>query len=257
MKYTPRTKTFILVFLLFAGIALLVFVLARFSPAQYALQKISKSPLLAISRIFSSQESVNMEPAEKICSDFLTAEYERLKEEHEKLLQELDLKKNIQQKTIIGEVIGRGRGLPQAIILVNKGRKDGIEKGWYVMSQNQTVGIVSEVREELSWVYLFNHPDVKIMAEIVGIPDIRGLLSGNEIATSLSLTLIPQYIPVKEGDIVIATEVKAVGEGSGIVGTITARETDSEGLFQNITVTPVVDYATIRFVTFVKTTYQE
>ena len=257
MRHTSRTKTFMFVFTLFVGVALLVWILADIPVASYALQKISKPPLMFFSRVFSPQKLTVIEPIEKICNPFLTAEYERLKEDYEKLLQELNLQKNIQQKTVIGEVIGRGSNLPQAVILVNKGKKDGIEKGWYVISQNQTVGIVSEVGEELSWVHLFNHPDTKIMAEIAGIPDIRGLLSGNEIATSLSLSLVPQYVPVKEGDIVVATEVKAVGEGSGIIGTITAREIDPEGLFQNITVTPLVDYATIRFVTFLKTTYQE
>lgn len=174
-----------------------------------------------------------------------------LREENDLLRAEIEVTTQVSSETVSAEVVGRETLLPKSTIIINKGSRDGLQTGWVVTSRGFVVGVIQKVGRELSWVQLLSHPTSKHRVQIAGKPESLGVLEGGGQSFGLSISLIPQSVPINKDDVVISTDLKNNGTENSGIGIVTDVQPDDVGLFQRVSVTAAIDYDTIRFVTII------
>lgn len=94
------------------------------------------------------------------------------------LNKQLNIIKNIPQKSLIAEIIS-GNNFLNHTFIINKGANDKLEEGMIVLSQNkQLIGIISQVFSNYSKVQTLTNKNIKVSFRIVGT-NIYGFLEGN------------------------------------------------------------------------------
>lgn len=138
------------------------------------------------------------------------AKLKELKNENEFLRQALNIDLQKDFSLILADTIGKD--VEQDIILINKGEKDGIKKGFTVITQQKAmVGKVFEVYDNYSKVMLVSNKKSNFMAKIAE-KDVLGELKG-EGGSKIFLDRIPLDKEAKTGDIVItAVDLNSVSE---------------------------------------------
>ena len=121
----------------------------------------------------------------------------------------LDLKKEINYKTISASVIGRTSDNWHKQIVLNKGTQDGIMIGSSVITDKGVVGQVVEVANDLSITQLLSDPGFRLGSKIYG-KDIIGILVGKSNNTAL-LNFIPAGSNVEVGDLVVTSGISTHG----------------------------------------------
>lgn len=112
-------------------------------------------------------------------------------------------------------------------ITINKGRKDGIEKGDGLISNKGVLGIVTFAGENYSRAISLMNKDIRINARIKGNEYFGTLLWDGKDARYAQLTEIPKYIKVKKGDI-IETDGKSPVFPEGLtIGTVVSKAIDN------------------------------
>ena len=154
----------------------------------------------------------------------LLAENTRLKElkkENEVLREALEIGLEKEFKLLLSEV--RGKDISQDTLLINKGSKDGISKGFPVITQQKAlIGKIGEVYENFSKVILISNKESSFDAKIMEWDDdgdIRGVIKGKG-NLKLFLDLIPQEKEIKEGNLVVTTVLGGIFPKGLLVGEI-------------------------------------
>ena len=97
-------------------------------------------------------------------------------------------------------------------VLLNKGKREGVEIGSAVVYENYLLGIVTEVYEKNSLIRLINSSESKITGIIQG-QNTKGVISG-DIAKGLIMSDIPLNANLEVGDFVLSTKIdNTVPEG--------------------------------------------
>ena len=119
-----------------------------------------------------------------------------------------------------------GKDVSQDSILVDKGSKDGILKGFPVItSQKILLGRIGEVYENFSEVILISNKDSSFSVKIQD-KDASGIVKG-EGSLMLFLDLIPKNKEISEGEFVITTALGGIFPKGILVGEITeVKKTD-------------------------------
>lgn len=131
---------------------------------------------------------------------------------------------------------------------IEGGRKDGVEEGMIVLSENILVGRVVEVGKNSSLVQLPTTPGVKIpvVAKRKGGVQARGLLLG-QYGGRLVLDKVLQSEDIQKGDLVVTS-----GDESWpvdlLIGQITEVLPKSAEIYQKAQVKPLLDYDKLRIV---------
>jgi rod shape-determining protein MreC len=130
-----------------------------------------------------------------------------------------------------------GKDVSQDSILVDKGSKDGILKGFPVItSQKILLGRIGEVYENFSEVILISNKDSSFSAEIQD-KDASGIVKG-EGNLRLYLDLIPKNKEISKGEFVITTALGGIFPKGILVGEITeVKKTDIQP-FQTAEIKP-------------------
>lgn len=145
------------------------------------------------------------------------AELKDLEQENEILREALRIGLQKDFKLSLAEVISKD--ISQDFVLINKGSRDGILKDMPAITQQKVLcGKVSEVYEKFSRVMLLsdkkNSFDVKIMDK-----EIYGLIEG-EGNLRLFLDFIPQGEDLREGDLVVTTQLSKIFPKGLLVGQV-------------------------------------
>jgi len=99
--------------------------------------------------------------------------------ENQKLEQEIDIKRASPYKTIIADIQFDDSVFHHTNFLINRGKKDGLEKGMVAVSfDNRLVGTISDCGSEFCRVRALTDADTNIAVRIAGT-DISGFLQGN------------------------------------------------------------------------------
>jgi len=145
------------------------------------------------------------------------AELKDLEQENKILREALRIGLQKDFKLSLAEVISKD--ISQDFVLINKGSRDGILKDMPAITQQKVLcGKVSEVYEKFSRVMLLsdkkNSFDVKIMDK-----EIYGLIKG-EGNLRLFLDFIPQGEDLREGDLVVTTQLSKIFPKGLLVGQV-------------------------------------
>lgn len=140
-------------------------------------------------------------------------------------------------------------GLPEKM-KVDLGRRDGVEKGMMVVSENIYLGQVVSVGEKESLIQLpiDLNSKIPVVVKKPGSPGIqaRGLLAG-QFGGKLLLDRVLQEEDVRQGDLVVTSGEEGYLPDL-VIGQIKEVIKGTAEIYQQAIISPLVDYSSLRFV---------
>ncbi len=146
-------------------------------------------------------------------------------------------------ETVPAEVVGRESDIWSRVILLNRGRDDGIERGMAVITSQGLVGRVAQTTANKSRILLITDWRSSVDALIQRSRE-RGVVVGTSKQVC-DMRYIPLNADVRIGDKVVSSGLGGVFPKGLMVGTVVKVTKHRSGLFQRATVIPVVDAADV------------
>jgi len=192
-------------------------------------------------------------------NNFLIEENVKMKiyqEENDILRDHLGFVSRNQYAYVMANIISRDSssnvsGLTELIIL-DRGSKDGIEIGQAVVSsEGIIIGKIVSVKDENSEVALTNSSKCKLAAMLFNDEKTSGIVEG-ELGLTLKMGFIPQSQDIREGGIVVTSGLETNVPRGLIIGRIIKTEKESNDLWQNAFIEPLVDVEKLIIVSVIK-----
>ena len=159
---------------------------------------------------------------------------------NQRLRKLFDLQQKMTRPMIAAQVIGKDPSPWFQSVLLDKGIADGVEKGGPVINPEGIVGIVVEATAHYAKVMLITDPNSAVDA-VIQDSRARGIIKGGT-SGYCALDYVLRKHDVAVGDAVVSSGMDGVfpkGLPIGQVATIVKLEA---GIFQEVTVTPYVDF---------------
>ena len=166
--------------------------------------------------------------------------YKELKLSNIRLRSLLDFQKTITGTVIAAEVIGKDPSPWFKTIMINKGKDDGVKKGAAVVIPEGIVGQVAEVSPHNSKVLLIIDPNSAVDA-MVQRSRARGIIKGG-FADRCVFKYVLRKKGIAVGDTVVSSGLDGVFLKGLPVGQVSGVVKPNSGIFQEVTVTPCVDF---------------
>ncbi|KJS33571.1 MAG: hypothetical protein VR64_02140 [Desulfatitalea sp. BRH_c12] len=173
-------------------------------------------------------------------ADTLHYQNQELLQENERLRQLLSLGREIHKPVVAARVVGKDPSPWFQTILVDKGVEDGVHIGSPVIDPKGIVGLVVEVTDNYAKVMLITDPNSAVDA-IDQRSRARGIIKGGTSGYCV-LNYVLRNIDLDKGDTLISSGMDGVfpkGVPIGKIEEITRKEVS---IFQEVTVTPFVDF---------------
>ena len=143
------------------------------------------------------------------------------------------------RKFIPARLIAKDPMVSRQVVIIDKGKKDGVRKGMAVISGKGFVGRVRECGWSISRVLLITDSD-SVLSGIVQRTRDEGAVAGNGQA-GLIVKYLDISCDVMQGDKVITSGVGHVSEKGILIGDVVSVTQDNSGLYKNAVVRPAVD----------------
>lgn len=233
-------------------------ILTFLSPIQKALSTAGfniKEKIEFIPQIFQlkeENEALNKQVAELQRYKQNLLEYQRENEDLRKLL---GLKeKNLQFDLETAEVIGRDSDDWFNIILIDKGKNQGIEKDMAVITNDGLVGCIISTAANTSKVMLITDERSVVSAMLQRTRD-NGIVRGsiNEVQKGyLEMDFLSKDANIAKGDIVISSGLGGIIPKGIVIGEIVEAQKESDQLTQYAIIKPAADLLKLEWVFVVK-----
>jgi len=175
---------------------------------------------------------------------------EEMKQERIQLLEEraenkrlrplLGFKEKARQSLLPAEIIGQDFSGWFQTMVIDRGKRDGIEEGMAVISIQGIVGQVMEVSKSFSRVLLITDPN-NAVASLTQRTRARGILEGNGRDSCL-LKYLHRSESIQQGDVVVSSGLDGVYPKGMMLGTVSWTKTKESEIFQEVEVLPAVDF---------------
>ncbi|MEY2192649.1 rod shape-determining protein MreC [Neobacillus sp. BF23-41] len=186
----------------------------------------------------------------------LEAQVQELKNDNEELRDILGEKKTLRDfKPLPATVIGRNPDRWHEMIIIDKGKLNGIEKNMAVVTATGLIGKVKNVTQFSSTVQLLSAMDPKnrISAVVQGKKDVYGFVQGFDDKQKLLLIkAIPSGSKIEKGQTVITSGLGGVFPKGLMIGKVVDVKPDQYGLNQTALVKPGADFYDIENVIVIK-----
>jgi hypothetical protein len=137
------------------------------------------------------------------------------------------------------------------ILFINRGSKDDVAVGQYVLGDMSIIGTVSDVFARRAKVRLITDPASKIPVTI-GEAGVPGVMEGRPGGVA-KIPLVPAMQTVRRGDKVLAKKTPGLLDVPIVAGTVTQCRPDPENpLLLDITVQPACDVTTLETVAVIR-----
>jgi rod shape-determining protein MreC len=145
---------------------------------------------------------------------------------------------------LTASVIGRDPNPFLRYVIINRGSDDGLRRGMPVVSQQGLVGRIAGVTANGASVQLITDPatSVNVLLQPSGV---EAALSGS-ITGDISLDMIPQDAPIKNGDLILTSGLGGDYPANILIGQVTSVRQKPFELFQSASVQPVVDFSQLK-----------
>ncbi|UCD84074.1 MAG: rod shape-determining protein MreC [Deltaproteobacteria bacterium] len=160
--------------------------------------------------------------------------------ENDRLRALLDFKRSLGGPAIPAEVVGEDTSSWFRTILINKGSEDKVARGMGVVTKEGIVGQVSKVSARLSQVLLIVDPSSNVDT-LIRRNRAKGILTG-KTERVCQLKYLSRLEEIKIGDEVVTSGIGGIFPKGLEVGVVNSVEKKSYGMFQNVLVTPKVDF---------------
>lgn len=229
----------------------------------FPIQKAALSLSRAIERIYNNINDMNNLVDELSASRKRLAEVEGamtsiedLKRDNERLRKLLNERLEMEYSVEYARVVSKDPQNYYTTIVIDKGTANGIEIGMPVIGYNKgtkgIVGKIIEVKRNYSKVL----PLIDRNSQIGVMLDVSrnvGILQGQSLQTVLChLQFIDKSVEVEEGEFVITSGMGGVFPKGYIIGTVFKVEKKNYGLFHDIYVKPVIEFASLEDVYVIK-----
>lgn len=176
--------------------------------------------------------------------------YEELALENARLKKFVNFTSSVPNMYIAARVIARDPSPWFQTVMIDKGLKDGLQKGSPAMVSEGIVGQVIEVTDNFSRILLLTDRNSAVDA-LIQSSRVRGIVKGNnEEPCSFVYTL--RKDEVKEGETVITSGLDQVFPKGLMIGRVVMVTKDQTHLFQDITIETSVDFEKIEEVLVLK-----
>lgn len=143
-------------------------------------------------------------------------------------------------RVLIAEIIGVDADPFRQIVLVNKGRPEGLYIGQTVLDARGIMGQVVEVGPQASRVMLIADREHALPVRIAR-NGVRAILAGNGDPTQLTLQYVPESADVKEGDLLLSSGLGLRFPAGYPAGVVTRVNKAGGREFADISVRPVAE----------------
>ncbi len=183
------------------------------------------------------------------------SEYEKEKREYQKIFEEnlllrgkLQLLEDEDFPSVTATVVGRDPSFWFKTIVVDKGKNDGVLKGMVARTEKGVVGQVIQVSPHYAKILLANAPSSAIDA-MVEKSRVRGILKGSRKDDyTLTLNYVLKNAKVKPGDKIVTAGIGGIFPSGILLGTVASIHSKNRGMFQELVVTPSVDFQRLEIV---------
>ena len=163
-----------------------------------------------------------------------------LKLSNSRLRNLLNFEKTITDRVLSAEVIGKDPSPWFKTVLIDKGKNDGVETGMAVVVPKGIAGQVTDVSANYSKVLLIIDHNSAVDA-LAQNDRARGIIKGGMAGQCLFKYVLRKH-DIEIGDIVISSGLDGVFPKGLAVGYVSAVFKPKSGIFQEVTVTPYVDF---------------
>ena len=137
---------------------------------------------------------------------------------------------------MVADIIWKSFSRLHSELMINRGEKDGLAEGQFVLGDNSIIGTVCYVDAQMAKVKLVTDPSSKIAVNIAGTSRLMQGIGNN---TARILELLRKKHEVKVGDIVTTAKKPGVLDVPIVTGTVQRCQSDDENpLLWDITVRP-------------------
>lgn len=175
------------------------------------------------------------------------AQLDEVKMENERLAALIDKKESLlEYDPVYATVIARNPDQWEEKIIVNKGKRHGVEKNMAVMTADGLIGKVVVVTANTAEIELLfsNNPNYRISAKAKGDKDVFGLIEGFDMERSeMLLKRIDSSFKVEPGQKVVSSGLGGIFPQGLLIGEVTEVSTDDYGLTQMAYVKPAANFA--------------
>jgi rod shape-determining protein MreC len=178
------------------------------------------------------------------------AQYQEALKSQVRLESLLGLKREVGVPVTGARVIAYDPSFWSRAVLLDQGKKKGVDLGMPILAPAGVVGRIIKSYPNYSKAMLILDRNSAADA-MIQRSRVRGILQGNG-GNRCSLEYVPKRADVKEGDVVLSSSLGGVYPKGLVFGHVTQVNQKGAGIFQEIEVTPEVDFSTLEEVLVVK-----
>ncbi|MBI2950537.1 rod shape-determining protein MreC [bacterium] len=155
----------------------------------------------------------------------------------------LNFKTRVSYPYIPAEVVARDPGRLANTILINVGRREGVEDRMAVVNSDGLVGKVLTASSESSVVQLLQDRNCRVSAVVQRPERAQGIVRCED--GKFYLQDVPLRSAVEVGDVVVSSGVGGIFPEGLLIGTVEEVGQDQTGLFQEVVLKPGVDFSSL------------
>ena len=159
---------------------------------------------------------------------------------NERMRSLLGFQMSLQRQAVAAEVVGKDPSIWFKTVIINKGRHDGVDRGMPVVTPLGIVGLTTEVSGNFSKVLLVVDQNSAVDA-LAQHTRARGTIKG-EPSGALSFEYVLRRHDISPGDVVISSGLDNVFPKGLRIGYVQRVNKPNAGIFQEVLVTPYVDF---------------
>ncbi|MBQ6819973.1 MAG: rod shape-determining protein MreC [Clostridium sp.] len=174
-------------------------------------------------------------------------EYDKLKEENERLREVLNFTESKNKYNYIGtEIIGYSGESYSDGYIIDKGENEGIQKDMIVISAKGLVGQVTSTASNWAVVQSLLNENIAVSIMVNGTRETSGILKGYVTRSNESLakvTNLPLDSQIKEGDVIVTSGLGMIYPKEIRIGEVVSVETDEIKVMKTAIIKPYVDFS--------------
>lgn len=160
-------------------------------------------------------------------------------------------------EAVSAQIVGRGVLPNSQTIILNRGRKDGVNVGFAVIAgKGIMVGKIVKVNNNSSQAILINDSHSSLAANILNKNQTKGVVIG-ERGLSLKMELIPQDQPVAAGNIVVTSGLEKNIPRGLVIGQVEQVVWEPNSFFQQAFLKPLINFDDLIVVSILKNIYND
>lgn len=169
--------------------------------------------------------------------------YEETYRSNARLREMLNFRESWGGSMVAAEVVGKDPSPWYQTVIINKGQHDGVAKGMPVVVPEGIVGVVIDTTGSYSKVLMIIDPNCAVDAQVQRTRA-RGVIKGDPSARCLFKYVLRKQ-EVRLGDTVVSSGIDGVFPKGLRIGRVSEIVKLSSGIFQEVSVTPFVNFETI------------